>query len=224
MINLTAKDSPVSITAVERDGDIDIFVDSVKMRTMQDAASTAGVDVSELRHELCRRGLLKYLFESAMLADYSADYWLAAATLSSTQSFKPPFLFLLGHAFELTMKGVLVYKKRKPIAEVAKEYRHNLSSLWQDASGLLNEVPLHSTTGLINSYSTVYSGKIDNANYFARYPDWTHLRGKWPDSIVESVNPIANDAWLIIQWLNSEFRNSDWQYKEWPNKTVNWTP
>jgi hypothetical protein len=93
MINLTAKDSPVSITAVERDGDIDIFVDSVKMRTMQDAASTAGVNVSELQYQLCQKRLPKYLFESTMLADYAADYWLAAETLSSTQLFKPPFLF-----------------------------------------------------------------------------------------------------------------------------------
>ena len=118
----------------------------------------------------------------------------------------------------------MVYKQRKPIAKVGKEYGHNLSSLWQDVSGLLNEVPLHSTTGLINSYSTVYSGKIGNANYFARYPDLAHLSGKWPVSMVESVNAIANDAWSIIQWLNSEFRNRGWQYKEWPNKTVNWMP
>ena len=224
MIGLTAKDSTVSIMAVEAGGDVVLFVDGRRMNSVKHAASSAAVDETELLSALHQKGLPAYLFESSIIADYAADYWLAAETLSSTQFFKPPFLFSLGHAFELAMKGVLIYSQRKRIADVASKYRHNLTSLWESTSHWLADVTLASDKCHIDAYSKIYSGMIGDAKFFVRYPDQSHLWEKWPDSIVESVNAIGNDAWLIVRKLNSEFQNSGWQYKEWPNKTVNWTP
>ena len=224
MIILTTTDSSKSIAAEEDACDVVIYVDNQRMQSIQSAAITAGIDEIELWSELLGRGLPAYRFESDMLAKYAADYWLAAEQLCSSQFFKPPFLFSLGHAFELVMKAVLVYSQRIRIDSVRRQYGHDLNELWKSASKHLSGATLTSTAALIADYSKVYDGQMVDAKFFVRYPDRSHIYGKWPESIVESVNAVANDASLIIGWLNSEFRGRGWQYTEWPNKAVNWTP
>jgi hypothetical protein len=93
MIELTAKDSTVSIMAVEAGGDVVLFVDGRRMNSVKHAASSAAVDETELLSALHQKGLPAYLFESSIIADYAADYWLAAETLSSTQFLNYRFCF-----------------------------------------------------------------------------------------------------------------------------------
>jgi hypothetical protein len=163
-----------------------------------------------------------YGVESIMIADYAADYWLAAEILSSSQFFKPPFLFTLGHAFELAMKGILVCSEQTTITHVKKTHSHNLRGLWESSSRHLTGVALVSNTKHIESFSTIYDGSIGESKHFVRYPDRSHLSSKWPDLIAESVNAIGYDTWLMIRKLNSDFQRKGWQYKEWPAKTVKW--
>jgi hypothetical protein len=163
-----------------------------------------------------------HYFEADMLINYAKNYWLAAEQLVKTQFFKPPFLFSLGHAFELAAKAVLVYKRPTRIKDVRNQYGHNIVNLWKDARVYLSEATMALTLPLIEDYSKIYDGHGDS-KFFVRYPSLSHHYGKWPKLISESVNAVANDTSVIIGWMNSNFRDSGRQYYEWPNKSVNWT-
>lgn len=222
MIYLTDNDSPKSIAVIEDGGDVVVYVNSQRMSSVADAALTADIDESDLWNQLLTRGLPAYRFESSMLIDYAKDYWLAAEQLAPSQFFKPPFLFTVGHAFELAMKAVLVYNQRIRIDEVRNQYGHCLTDLWTKSSSLLNTLP--TTKSLVEDYSKIYDQTMGDAKFYVRYPNRGHLFSRWPDSILESVNSVANCTSVIIGQLNSAFRDNGWQYQEWPNKTVNWAP
>ena len=224
MKSLTDDSSSTSITVEENGGDVVIYVDNQRMSSVREAALTAGVEEAELWSQLLTHGLPAYRIESAMLIDYAKDYWLAAEQLVSTQLFKPPFLFSVGHAFELAMKAVLVYGHHVRIDALRRQYGHNLSDLWREASRFLNGEIIITSASWVEDYSKIYEHQMGDAKFFVRYPNRGHLYARWPDTIRESVNSVANNTSVIIGWLNSTFRANGWQFQEWPNKAVNWTP
>ena len=89
-------------------------------------------------------------------------------------------------------------------------------------SSIVHALPFATTS--VEDYSQIYDQTMGDAKFFVRYPNRGHLFSKWPNSIVKSVNSVANSTSVIIGWLNAAFRDNGWQYQEWPNKTVNWTP
>lgn len=220
MINLTSADSVVKVQAEEINGDVQIIVDGLEIPYTRKAINDAGLNFDDLNNALSAHGLPAYRFESQMLLDYAVDYYESSLLLSEYMFFKPPHLFSLGHSYELGMKAVVVLSNKIRLSSLIHKPGHDLVELRKMVIGIVGCDLLKANEANITSFNSLYSGTIGASKFFVRYPDRSHIYGKWPAHTAESVTDVTNESDRIIEWLYSRFKEFCWTTRQRPNKSM----
>ena len=220
MIQLTANDSEIKINVAERNGDIVLYVNNKEIPFTRESVTKFGINFEDLETNIMLHGLPTYKFESNMLLDYAVDYYEAAILLSKNMYFKPPHLFNLGHSYELGMKAVIVLTNKVELSSLYPKPGHNLIGLRNIVKPIIGSGLLNLDALVLESFNSLYSAEFGKAKYFARYPDVSHLRKKWPDQTPVSINAVTEESDLIIEWLYNQFNEICWSTRQRPNKSM----
>jgi hypothetical protein len=218
-IILTAADSETNVQAYIHDGVLKLLIDGYNV-SIQEACDILRIDIAELEFQLWRHGLpspdAPWRTESTMLQSYANEYIRARQHLYKTMGWSLPFLYMAGHAYELTLKCAICLFMKTRIHDL-KKIGHNLSELRNKLIGLNRDQawPLEGTrqnTQLITEFDAIYSQEFWGSKFFVRYPHQSHLTGKWPKNIEKAVGLVETETDILMAQIIIEFRSRYWPY------------